>query len=141
MGMGLDGRARRLLAGEQQHRLPLENRKCFRDIHSASQHLPGGRGRAVPRRRDRGKQLAPSTGSPPRGARTGQPGSPVLAGLERSPSPATRPRCVLLGVQGRGGVLWREEAPALGFGYCSRSEGTVSVAGAHRGGGSLAGGT
>lgn len=37
--------------------------------------------------------------------------------------------------------FWREEAPALGFGYCFRSEDAVSVAGAHHSGGSLAGGT
>lgn len=82
-----------------------------------------------------------STESPPQGARTGRPGSPVLAGLERSPSPAARPSCVLLGGQGGGSVLSAGGGAGPGLQLLLWSEDTVSVAGACRGGGSLAGGT
>lgn len=103
--------------GRQQRCRSLENQKCFRDIHSASQHLPGGRGRAVPRAWDRGKELVLSTGSPPWDPHT------------------------LCASRGRAMCFPRDEAPALGFSYCSWSEDTVGVAGARHGGGSLAGGT
>jgi len=110
----------------------LATRQCSSAAPSASQHLPGGRGR--------GKPLAPSTGSPPRGARAGRPRSAVLAGLERS---RLRPHAVVCFPRpGRGPCAsGGGKAPALAFGYCSRSDDTVGTAGARCGGGSLAGGT
>lgn len=133
----MDGGAQRLLAGEQQRCLSLENPKCLRNIHSQPHSIsrevgtglsPGGEGtEANSWRRARGDLL-------------GEPALPSLLGW-RGSVPGHPPIVCFWGSRAGAVCFRRGEAPALGFGYCSRSEDTVSVAGAHRGGGSLAGGT